>query len=223
MFHFCESDKPKLCLKAVSLFFVAFCLIFLPEITPALAEVLKQIPVAGNKVQVTRSVYSPVTVKQSVYGQKPQALVKPPVRRPPQLNPKDPAVIKTMQLARNVRNRMAYRVSRGGRYRRINYAKSPAVDTRKYRTIKVKATAYSPKDRGVGRYTFSEVRVQPNLIAVDPRVIPLGSVVYVPGYGLAVAADIGSAVKGKHIDLFMVNRKKALNWGKKYIEIYVYG
>ena len=50
-------------------------------------------------------------------------------------------------------------------------------------------------------------------IAVDPRVIPLGTKLYVDGYGYAIAEDIGGAIKGNHIDLFFSSSSEMWNWG----------
>ena len=56
------------------------------------------------------------------------------------------------------------------------------------------------------------------MIAVDPKVIPLGSKVYVEGYGHAVAGDVGSAIKGNKIDVFIPNRARALQWGRQQVK-----
>ena len=58
-------------------------------------------------------------------------------------------------------------------------------------------------------------------MAVDPNVIPLGTRVYVPGYGLALAADTGSAIIGDRIDLCMENRDEALDFGRRDVKVYV--
>lgn len=60
-------------------------------------------------------------------------------------------------------------------------------------------------------------------IAVDPRVIPLGSLVYVEGYGKAIAADTGGAIKGNIIDVFVNSHHEAYNlWGRKYnVPVYI--
>jgi uncharacterized protein YabE (DUF348 family) len=60
-------------------------------------------------------------------------------------------------------------------------------------------------------------------IAVDPRVIPLGSLVYVEGYGKAVAADTGGAIKGNIIDVYVNSQEEAYNsWGRKYnVPVYI--
>ncbi|MEH7522618.1 3D domain-containing protein, partial [Bacillus sp. JJ1503] len=56
----------------------------------------------------------------------------------------------------------------------------------------------------------------------DPKVIPLGSKVFVPGYGEAIAADKGSSVKGNKIDVFIPSQKQAIQWGNKTVKIKVY-
>jgi 3D (Asp-Asp-Asp) domain-containing protein len=59
------------------------------------------------------------------------------------------------------------------------------------------------------------------IIAVDPNVIPLGSKVYVDGYGYAVAADKGGAIKGNRIDVFFSSKNDAYRWGVKRVKIRV--
>ncbi|WP_317906716.1 3D domain-containing protein, partial [Bacillus subtilis] len=59
------------------------------------------------------------------------------------------------------------------------------------------------------------------VIAVDPSVIPLGSKVHVEGYGYAVAADTGSAIKGRKIDVFFPSKSTAYRWGNKRVKIKV--
>ena len=58
-------------------------------------------------------------------------------------------------------------------------------------------------------------------IAVDPSVIPLGSKVYIPGYGYAIASDTGGAIKGNIIDLFMNSEQACLNWGRRPVTVYI--
>ena len=59
-------------------------------------------------------------------------------------------------------------------------------------------------------------------IAVDPRVIPLGSLVYVEGYGYARAADTGGAIKGNIIDVFFNSSSQCNSWGRKYgVDVYI--
>ena len=66
--------------------------------------------------------------------------------------------------------------------------------------------------------TASGIPVQEGIIAVDPRVIPLGTKVWVEGFGVLLAADTGGAIKGNRIDVFMESREDALRWGIKTIK-----
>ena len=67
--------------------------------------------------------------------------------------------------------------------------------------------------------TATGVPTSPGVVAVDPAVIPLGTHMYVPGYGEGVAADTGSAVKGKTIDVWFESCAKAIAWGRKTVTI----
>lgn len=85
-------------------------------------------------------------------------------------------------------------------------------------TMVVDAVAYHLPGR-----TASGLPVGVGVIAVDPTVIPLGTRVFVPGYGPAVAADVGSAIKGSIIDLWMPSTAQALAWGRRTVTITIYG
>ena len=78
------------------------------------------------------------------------------------------------------------------------------------------ATAYT----GGGR-TASGTRARVGEIAVDPRVIPLGTTVYVEGFGLRTAEDTGGAVKGHIIDIYMSSRSECLRWGRRNVTVYL--
>jgi len=67
--------------------------------------------------------------------------------------------------------------------------------------------------------TASGKRVKEGLIAVDPSVIPLGTKVWVDGFGILTAADTGGAIKGNKIDIFMESRKEAFKFGRQYVEV----
>jgi 3D (Asp-Asp-Asp) domain-containing protein len=86
------------------------------------------------------------------------------------------------------------------------------------RALVVDAVAYHLPGR-----TASGLPVGIGVIAVDPTVIPLGTRVFVPGYGAAVAADVGSAIKGNIIDLWMPSTAAARAWGRRTVTVTVYG
>lgn len=70
--------------------------------------------------------------------------------------------------------------------------------------------------------TASGLQVRKGVVAVDPRVIPLGTRLFVPGYGRGIAADVGVAIKGRIIDLWMPSDNAARSWGRKTVTITVY-
>ncbi|MFS8542968.1 MAG: 3D domain-containing protein, partial [Limnochordales bacterium] len=61
----------------------------------------------------------------------------------------------------------------------------------------------------------------PGVVAVDPGVIPLGTRVYIPGYGIALAADVGSAIRGHRIDLAFDTYREALHYGRRWVKVYI--
>ena len=89
----------------------------------------------------------------------------------------------------------------------------------------VTATAYTPNCNGCSGITATGINIKSNpnikLIAVDPNVIPLGSKVWVEGYGYAIAADTGGAIKGNKIDILVSSKSAAQQWGRKKVRIKV--
>ena len=85
------------------------------------------------------------------------------------------------------------------------------------------ATAYSYKQPGLSNYTAMgiDLRSNPNVIAVDPTQIPLGTLVEVPGYGIAIAGDTGGDIKGNRIDLHYPEVQQAMDFGRRKITIKV--
>lgn len=94
-----------------------------------------------------------------------------------------------------------------------------------HRPLVMTATAYDPGPRSCGRhadgYTATGVKAKKGVVAVDDRVIPMGSRLYVPGYGFAVAADRGSAIKGMRIDLCFPTYREALAFGRRKVKVYL--
>ncbi|WP_413364237.1 ubiquitin-like domain-containing protein [Lysinibacillus sp. 3P01SB] len=89
----------------------------------------------------------------------------------------------------------------------------------------VTATAYTANCSGCSGVTATGLNLKANpsskVIAVDPSVIPLGSKVWVEGYGYAIAADTGGAIKGNKIDVFISSKSQAASWGRKKVRIKV--
>ncbi len=86
------------------------------------------------------------------------------------------------------------------------------------RVLEAHATAYSPR---AGSYTATGHPVGYGVAAVDPRVIPLGTRLYVEGYGFARALDVGSAIKGNRIDLFFESEEECRRWGRRLVKVYI--
>lgn len=86
------------------------------------------------------------------------------------------------------------------------------------RTIFVEATAYSAETENK---TASGTKVRRGIIAVDPAVIPLGTRVYIPDYGEAVAEDTGGNIKGNRIDIAFDTHEEAMNFGRQSLQIYI--
>jgi 3D (Asp-Asp-Asp) domain-containing protein len=89
------------------------------------------------------------------------------------------------------------------------------------RELSMTATAYTSQDPGSGNLTKREHYLRKGLVAVDPRIIPLGTRLFIIGYGYAIADDIGGAIKGHRIDLAFENRQAALQFGRKTVKVLV--
>lgn len=87
--------------------------------------------------------------------------------------------------------------------------------------MSVQATGYSTQQPGLSTHTATgiDLRVNPRVIAVDPSVIPLGSLVEVQGLGVYIAGDTGGAIKGRIIDIHYSSVSQALSWGRRNVNI----
>ena len=86
--------------------------------------------------------------------------------------------------------------------------------------IEMLATAYTADCAGCDGMTAIGRRAGYGIVAVDPRVIPLGTRLYIPGYGFAVAGDTGGAIVGHRIDLGFDSLRDAMLFGRRAIEVY---
>lgn len=93
------------------------------------------------------------------------------------------------------------------------------------RVARMESTAYTP-DAGRGaRATFRTAtgrRAQYGVVAVDPRVIPLHTLLFVEGYGFAVAADTGGAIKGNIIDVCLPTNAECRQWGRRDVTVHIF-
>ncbi|HZK87000.1 MAG TPA: 3D domain-containing protein [Syntrophomonas sp.] len=96
-------------------------------------------------------------------------------------------------------------VSRGGE----------RLDIREAKYMQASAYTYT------GFRTATGVAPSVGMVAVDPSVIPLGSRLYIEGYGYARAADTGGAIRGNTVDLFMESYSQCINWGRRTVKVYV--
>jgi len=89
------------------------------------------------------------------------------------------------------------------------------------RVLTLTASAYSAYDDGNSNRTCTGNMVRKGLVAVDPAVIPLGTRLFVPGYGYAIADDIGGAIKGNRIDLAFDSHGEAIQFGRQKVTVYI--
>lgn len=108
----------------------------------------------------------------------------------------------------------------------VGTRKAPAAPNGKSakKVIVMQATAYDPT---AGSTTATGTRARVGSVAVDPKVIPLGSKLYIESmdgfqsYGYATAEDTGGAIKGNRIDLFYGSNREANNFGRRNVKVYV--
>lgn len=88
-------------------------------------------------------------------------------------------------------------------------------------SVYVEATAYSSAEPGMSAYTATGTLCRHGVIATDPNFIPLGTKVYIPGYGYAVAEDTGGAIVGNVIDVAFDSVAECYEFGRQFLEIYI--
>lgn len=85
------------------------------------------------------------------------------------------------------------------------------------KVMTMEATAYTH----TGNPTATGIYPYKGVVAVDPKVIPLGSKLYVEGYGYCEAQDTGGAIKGDRIDVFLDTKEQCFAWGRKIVQVYL--
>lgn len=99
----------------------------------------------------------------------------------------------------------------------------PNTPTTSGRTLQMESTAYSCAESVNTYFTAMgiDLRQNPQVVAVDPSVIPLGSMVEVSGYGIAIAGDTGGAIKGNIIDCHFSTVEECIQWGRRSVTVTV--
>lgn len=107
------------------------------------------------------------------------------------------------------------------------------LDMKQLESVEVVATGYTAGKESTGKspghpeygITYSGVKVRKadfSTIAADPKVFPIGTIMYVPGYGFGVVADTGGAIKGHKIDLYFATKEQVYKeWGKRKVRVYI--
>lgn len=92
------------------------------------------------------------------------------------------------------------------------------------KTMTMEATAYSTAQPSLSRYTANgtDLLANPRVVAVDPKVIPLGTMVTVEGYGTYVAADTGGDIKGNRIDIHFSTVQECKNFGRRNVKLTIH-
>ena len=117
----------------------------------------------------------------------------------------------------------------------MNFRNSRGELVRYSNVIEMRATAYTSSFEDTGKnpdhpafgITYTGMKAREGVIAVDPKVIPLGTKLYIeipgsaPDYGFAIAGDIGSAIKGKNIDLYFDTPAQVRQWGRRKVVVYI--
>lgn len=114
-------------------------------------------------------------------------------------------------------------------YKELMLAQQPDMQELPFQKLgRFKLSWYSPKELGKEKpeqlhTSTGKIPKEGRTIAVDPKLIPYGSIVYIQDYGLYVAEDCGGAIKGNRIDVFTASYNKALSMGHKVAQVWLIG
>lgn len=110
----------------------------------------------------------------------------------------------------------------------VLYGKGSSLPSRGFYSRNVKtmqATAYDPGPKSCGPYadgyTATGLKAGKGVVAVDPNVIPLGTRLYIEGYGFAIAGDVGRAIRGNRIDLGFNTYNEARAFGRRNVVVHI--
>ncbi|MGN4850775.1 cell wall-binding protein EntB [Bacillus cereus group sp. MYBK181-1] len=206
---------------------------------PKVQEIVKPKEEAKVKEEVkAQEIVKPKEEAKVKEEEKAQEIVKPKeekvkeeVKAQEIVKPKEEAKVKEEEKAQEIvkakEEEKVQEIAKAKEEERAKEASKNNIQSAK-RELTVVATAYTadPSENGTygGRVLTAmghDLTANPNMriIAVDPKVIPLGSKVWVEGYGEAIAGDTGSAIKGNRIDVLMGSKSKAMNWGRQTVKV----
>lgn len=128
-------------------------------------------------------------------------------------------IIRTKELSSKVIKDMVPKIIKEGTREKI--VQTSRGNVRYSKVLKMNATAYTASDGNGDGVTASGIPATRGIVAVDPEIIPLGTRLYIPGYGEALAADTGGAIQGNRIDLVVDSYGEAMNFGRQDIDVYI--
>lgn len=183
------------------------------HVTNAIEEVRK--PIAYDSVKTFTKSLRPGKVTTTTTGVPGEKLIQYAVRYED-----GKPVSRTVIGTEIVKKPVNHVVSIGSRGR---YTSRGSFYTRK--VLRMSATGYDPGPRSCGKYasgrTASGLLAGYGVVAVDPKVIPLGTKLYIENYGYAIAGDRGRSIKGKRIDLGFDTFQEAMKFGQKNVIVHI--
>lgn len=162
-----------------------------------------------KSIKINKTYENDKLIEENIIDEK---IVKEPVPTIVEKGTKKP----TAKAARN-QGKEVLTSSRSGR--NFSYRKATNMTATAY-DLSFQSTGKRPGDKAYG-ITASGTKAKVGTVAVDPNVIPLGTRLYVDGYGFCVAEDTGGAIKGNRIDLFFNTTSEAKNFGRRQVKVYI--
>lgn len=107
-----------------------------------------------------------------------------------------------------------------GPFKSDNFLETPFGKLVYSTNLRLWATAYDSHCSGCDQTTSIGLQTGFGVVAVDPKVIPLRTKLYIPGYGLAIAGDTGGSIKGSKIDLGFADATKS-GWSSRFVDVYL--
>ncbi|KMY32593.1 peptidoglycan-binding protein [Lysinibacillus xylanilyticus] len=182
-------------------------------------------PAANESKGTTTSAAAPSTNKTASKDHTPEATAPSTSKTAAKVHTPEATAPSTSNTASKVHTPEATAPSTSKTAAKVHTPEATAPSTSKTaaKEITVEASAYTASCEGCTGITATGINLKTNpnakVISVDPAIIPLGSKVYVEGYGEAIAGDTGGAIKGNRIDVFIPSQQDAINFGVKKLKV----